>query len=96
MREKWERGATWESGRVFLQKSTQGEKERRLRQGELSEPSRWIASVLLCSPEVMRCVKEICAQSTARNQEEDFTNPIWGDDDSADESNNTFDEFVGF
>lgn len=28
-------------------------------------------------------------------QEEDFTNPIWGDD-SADESNNTFDEFVGF
>lgn len=29
-------------------------------------------------------------------QEEDFTNPIWGDDDSADESYNTFDEFVGF
>lgn len=29
-------------------------------------------------------------------QEEDFTNPIWGDDDSADESNNTFDGFVGF
>lgn len=29
-------------------------------------------------------------------QEENFTNPIWGDDDSADESNNTFDEFVGF
>jgi hypothetical protein len=29
-------------------------------------------------------------------QEEDFTNPIWGDDDSADESNNTFDEFVSF
>ncbi len=29
-------------------------------------------------------------------QEEDFSSPIWGDDDSADESNNTFDEFVGF
>ncbi len=29
-------------------------------------------------------------------QEEDFNNPIWGDDNSADESNNTFDEFVGF
>lgn len=29
-------------------------------------------------------------------QEEDFTNPIWGDDDSADESDNTFDGFVGF
>lgn len=27
-------------------------------------------------------------------QEEDFSNPIWGDDNSADESNNTFDEFV--
>lgn len=54
---------TWESGRVFLQKSTQGEKERRLRQFTLSEPSRWIASVLSCSPEVRRCVKEICAQS---------------------------------
>ena len=60
---------TWESGRVFLQNSTQGEKERRLRQGELSEPSRWIASVLSCSPEVRRCVKEICAQSTTRNRE---------------------------
>ena len=29
-------------------------------------------------------------------QEEDFTHPIWGDDNSTDESNNTFDEFVGF
>lgn len=29
-------------------------------------------------------------------QEEDFSNPIWGDDNSADESNNAFDEFVGF
>lgn len=29
-------------------------------------------------------------------QEEDFSSPIWGGDDSADESNNTFDEFVGF
>ena len=29
-------------------------------------------------------------------QEEDFTNPIWGDDNSADESNNSFGEFVGF
>ena len=66
MREKREREATWESGRVFLQNSTQGEKERRLRQGELSEPSRWIASVLSCSPEVRRCVKEICAQSPTR------------------------------
>lgn len=28
--------------------------------------------------------------------QEDFTNPIWGDDDSADESNNSFGEFVGF
>ena len=69
MREKPGREAKWESGRVFLQKSTQGEKERRLRQGELSEPSRWIASMLSCSPEVRRCVKEICAQSTARNRE---------------------------
>lgn len=53
----------------LFEKSTQGEKERRLRQGELSEPSRWIASVLSCSPEVRRCVKEICTQSTARNRE---------------------------
>ncbi|MBF1069431.1 MAG: hypothetical protein HXL27_06210 [Prevotellaceae bacterium] len=29
-------------------------------------------------------------------QEEDFSSPIWGDDDSADESYNTFDEFVDF
>lgn len=66
VRKKCERGR---SGRAFLQKYTQGEKERRLRQGELSEPSRWIASVLSCSPEVRRCVKEICAQSPARNRE---------------------------
>ena len=29
-------------------------------------------------------------------QEEDFTHPIWGDDDSADESYSSFDEFAGF
>lgn len=36
------------------------------------------------------------SKSQFLTQEEDFTNPIWGDDDSADESNNSFGEFVGF
>ena len=46
-----------------------GKKERRIRPGELSEPSRWIASVLSCRPEMRRSAKEICAQSPARNRE---------------------------
>lgn len=33
---------------------------------------------------------------TILTQEEDFTHPIWGDDDSADESYSSFDEFAGF
>lgn len=28
--------------------------------------------------------------------QEDFVNPIWGEDDSADDEYNSFDEFVGF
>ena len=38
---------------------------------------------------------KVSAPGQFLTQEEDFSNPIWGDDDSADESYNTFDEFVG-
>lgn len=62
-------GAKWASGGETRRKMGTGKKERRIRPGELSEPSRRIASVLSCRPEMRRSAKEICAQSPARNRE---------------------------